>query len=103
FNGVDWEAVRLRYLPQLERVQSDAAFYSLLGRMVAELRDSHTRIYTAREYRNRLESVMSTVGIRVAVVEGEIAIVEVMPDTPAALAGVRTGMVVASINGEPAR
>jgi carboxyl-terminal processing protease len=103
FNGIDWEAARLRYLPQLERVKSDAGFYSLLGRMVGELRDSHTRIYTSREYRNRMESVMSTTGIRVAEVDGEVAVVEVMPDTPAAQAGMRPGMVVESINGEPAR
>lgn len=102
FNGVDWEAVRLRYLPQLERVRSDAGFYNLLGRMVGELRDSHTRIYTPRDYRNRLESVMSTVGVRVAEVEGEVAIVEVVPDTPAVTAGLRPGMVVKAVNGENA-
>jgi len=103
FNGVDWEAARLRYLPQLERVQSDGAFYALLAKMVGELRDSHTRIYTPREYRNRMESVMSTVGLRVAEVEGEIAVTQVFPDTSAALAGIRPGMLVESINGEPAR
>ena len=103
FNGVDWEAVRLRYLPQLERVESDAGFYSLLGRMVGELRDSHTRVYNARDYRNRIESVMSTVGLRVAEVDGEVAVVQVMPDTSAAAAGMRPGMVVTAINGESAR
>ena len=102
-NGVDWEAARLRYLPQLERVQSDAAFYSLLGRMVAELRDSHTRIYNAREYRNRLDSVMFTFGARLAEVEGEVVVVEVLQDTSAASEGVRVGMIVTAINGEDAR
>jgi carboxyl-terminal processing protease len=103
FNGVDWDAVRLRYLPQLERVRSDGGFYNLLGRMVGELRDSHTRIYTAREYRNRLESVLSTVGVRVAEIEGTIAIVEVVPDTPALTAGLKPGMIVSAVNGENAR
>lgn len=103
FNGVDWEAARLRYLPQLDRVRSDNGFYGLLGRMIGELRDSHTRIYTPREYRNRLESVMSTVGVRVAEVEGSIAIVEVVPDTPAVTAGLRPGMIVTTVNGEDAR
>ena len=103
FNGVDWEAVRLRYRPQLERVRSDAGFYSLLGRMVAELRDSHTRVYTPREYRNRLEFVVPTYGLRVAEVEGEVAVVQVLPDTDAARAGLRSGMIVDSVNGELAR
>jgi carboxyl-terminal processing protease len=103
FNGVDWEAVRSRYLAQLERVRSDAGFYGLLGRMVAELRDSHTRVYTPREYRNRLESVMTTVGVRVGEVDGQVAIVEVVPDTPAVAAGLRPGMIVTAVNGENAR
>src|SRR6185369_3659626 len=55
FNGVDWDAARARYVEELDRVRSDASFYGLMSRMVGELRDSHTRIYTAREYRNRME------------------------------------------------
>ena len=102
FNGVDWEAVRLRYLPQVERAQSDAAFYALLGRMAGELRDSHTRVYNARDYRNRLDYVVSTFGLRVAEVEGEVAVIQVLPDTGAALSGVRPGMVVVAVNGETA-
>ena len=103
FNGVDWEAVRLRYLPQVERVQTDAAFYALLGRMVGELRDSHTRVYNARDYRNRRDYVVSTHGLRVAEVDGAVAIVQVLPDTGAARAGLRAGMTVEAVNGEPAR
>ena len=102
FNGVDWEAVRLRYLPQLERIASDNAFFALLGRMLHELRDSHTRIYNARDYRNRLDSVMSTYGLRVAEVDGQVAIIKVFPDTDAERAGLHTGMVIETINGERA-
>ncbi len=103
FNGVDWEAVRLRYLPQIERVPTDAAFYALLGRMVGELRDSHTRVYNARDYRNRLDYVVSTFGLRVAEVDGEVAIVQVLPDTDAARAGLSAGMIIEAVNGEAAR
>ena len=103
FNGLDWAGARLRYLPQLERVDSDTAFYALLGRMVGELRDSHTRVYNARAYRNRLDYVVSTVGLRVAEVEGEVAITQVFPDTDAARAGLAAGMIVEAVNGEAAR
>ena len=102
FNGVDWQQVRERYLPELDRVDSDEAFYSLLGRMVGELKDSHTRVYSAREYRNRLDSVISTYGLRVAEVDGKVAVVQVFPDTDAARAGLRVGMVIETINGERA-
>ncbi|MEO8136199.1 MAG: hypothetical protein ABI831_19765, partial [Betaproteobacteria bacterium] len=81
FNGVDWEAVRLTYLPKLERVRSDNQFYALITRMVGELRDSHTRAYNANEYRNRMAYVTSTFGIHVAEVDGEIAIIDVLPES----------------------
>jgi carboxyl-terminal processing protease len=103
FNGVDWEAVRWRYLPQIERVRTDAAFYALLGRMVGELRDSHTRVYNARDYRNRLDYVVSTFGLRVTEIDGEVAIVQVLPDTDAARAGLSAGMIIEAVNGEAAR
>lgn len=102
FNGVNWEAVRLRYLPQLERVDSDDAFYALLSRMAGELSDSHTRVYNARQYRHRLDSVISTYGLRVADVDGKVAIVQVFPETDAARAGLRKGMVIDTIDGEKA-
>ena len=102
FNGVNWEAVRLRYLPQLERVASDDAFYALLARMVGELSDSHTRVHNARDYRNRLDSVISTYGLRVADIDGKVAIVQVIPETDAARAGLRKGMVIDTIDGEKA-
>ena len=102
FNGVNWDAVRLRYRPQLELVDSDDAFYALLSRMASELSDSHTRVYSARQYRNRLDSVISTYGLRVADVDGKVAIVQVFPETDAARAGLRKGMVIDTIDGEKA-
>jgi carboxyl-terminal processing protease len=102
FNGVDWEAVGKRYLPEVDKLDSDNAFYALISRMAGELKDSHTRVYTAREYKNRLDSVISTYGLRVAEVDGKVAIVQVFPDTDAARAGLRKGMVIETIEGERA-
>lgn len=43
-NGIDWRAVRERYRPEAERVQSDEAFETLATRMLGELRVSHLRV-----------------------------------------------------------
>src|SRR5262245_59076701 len=37
FNGVDWKAVRERYRPMLDSLNSDEEFYKLMERMVGEL------------------------------------------------------------------
>ena len=44
FAGVDWNAVRTRYAPQVERVKDEASFQELMGRMLKELPVSHLRI-----------------------------------------------------------
>lgn len=44
FVGVDWNGVRTRYAPQVERVKDEASFQELMGRMLKELPVSHLRI-----------------------------------------------------------
>jgi carboxyl-terminal processing protease len=41
FGGVDWQAARNRYHPQVALVKNDAEFHSLLQRMLNELHQSH--------------------------------------------------------------
>jgi carboxyl-terminal processing protease len=40
--GVDWDEVYRRYQPQVAAATSDAAYYDLVGLMLAELNDAHT-------------------------------------------------------------
>ena len=51
FKGIDWRAVHERYRPLVDRATSDEEFYTLLKRMVGELRDAHTRFHTPEERR----------------------------------------------------
>src|SRR5262249_40222731 len=43
-NGVDWKAVRERYLPMIDAVKTDQEFYQLMERMAGELHDAHTHV-----------------------------------------------------------
>ena len=101
FNGVDWGAVRERYHPLIERAASDEEFYTLLKRMVGELRDAHTRFHTPRERRERKLDQGTSAGIAIYEVEGRSVIVSVDPSSEAARAGVEVGMVVRTIDGKP--
>lgn len=101
-NGVDWNAAGSRYRPLALAAQDDEAFWDILDRMTGELKDAHTRVESpARvELRKRDESV--TLGFSFVAVEGRLAVTAVHPESDAWWAGVRPGMTLATIAGEPA-
>ena len=101
-NGVDWNAARQRYRPAALAAKDDDAFWDLLDRMTGELKDAHTRVDspTRVELRKRDESI--TLGFSFVPLEGKLAVTSVHPESDAWWAGVRAGMTVVSIGGEPA-
>lgn len=101
FNGVDWQAVRERFRPRLETVQTDAEFYRLMNEMVSELRDAHTRVRSPRQRRERERLVGTSTGLFVFEVEGQSVVMRVAPDTDAARAGVEAGMLVRTVDDKP--
>jgi carboxyl-terminal processing protease len=48
-HGLDWSAVRERYLPDATRASSEEALASVINSMLSELQASHTRYYTPYE------------------------------------------------------
>ena len=102
FNGADWTAVGARYRPIALAAKDDEAFWDVLDKMTGELRDAHTRVDSpARvELRRRDESI--TLGFSFVERDGRLAITSVHPESDAWWAGVRPGMIVVSIGGEPA-
>ena len=48
-NGLDWPAVRERYLPDVERATSQDSVAHTINAMLSELHASHTRFYTRDE------------------------------------------------------
>jgi carboxyl-terminal processing protease len=102
FNGVDWAAAGAKYRPLALAARDDDTFWEVLDRMAGELRDAHTRVEspTRVELRNRDETI--TLGFAFAPVQGKLAITGVHPDSDAWWAGVRQGMVLARVGGQPA-
>src|SRR5262245_64902257 len=48
-NGLDWLAVRERYLPEVQRATSQNSLARVINTMLSELHASHTRFYTPDE------------------------------------------------------
>jgi carboxyl-terminal processing protease len=101
-NGVDWTAVGQRYRPLALGAKDDDAFWNLLDKMTGELKDAHTRVESPKrvELRRRDESI--TLGFSFIPVDGRLAVIGVNFDSDAWWSGVRSGMVLVSIGGEPA-
>lgn len=101
FHGVDWKTVRERYRPMIENAESEDEFYALLDKMAGELRDSHTRVFSPKGRENRENRRFVGVGISLGRIENEFVVTEVAPGSEAARAGVKIGMIVKSLDGQP--
>ena len=102
FNGVDWKAVGARYRPLALAAPTDDAFWDVLDRMTGELKDAHTRVESPARVALRQRDESITLGFAFTPLEGRLAITSVNPESDAWWAGVRPGMSLVSIAGEPA-
>jgi carboxyl-terminal processing protease len=101
FHGLDWQAVRERYRPRMEAAPNDQEFYALFEVMLAELRDSHTGFSPPPPQGTPPGGHPGSLGLSLAVVEGQTTVSEVEADSGAARAGVRPGMILRTVNGRP--
>ena len=101
-NGVDWKAVRERYRPLALAAANDDEFWDALDRMTGELRDAHTRVESPKNVALRQRDEAVTLGFTFAPIEGRLLVTGVNSETDAWWAGVRPGMAVVDIGGEPA-
>src|SRR6266436_3339986 len=91
----DWATVRERYRPRVEATKNDDEFYALLNNMlIRELHDFHTGFAAPNEQPR-------SNGLSVNEVEGKIVVVRVEPESNAARAGVKPGMIVRKLNDKP--
>jgi len=102
FNGVDWRAVGERYRPLALAAPGDEAFWDVLDRMTGELHDAHTRVESPRRVALRKSDESVTLGFFFQPVEGQLAVTTVNTESDAYWAGVRPGMTLVAIDGEPA-
>ena len=101
-NGVDWKAVRDRYRPLALGAPNDEEFWDVLDRMTGELKDAHTRVESPKSVALRMRDESVTLGFTFAPIDGRLVVTAVNPATDAFWAGVRSGMTLAAIGGEPA-
>jgi len=99
FNGVDWNAVKVKYTEALLNVKKDQDLYQLLTQMLGELKASHFNIIPPAEYGPNVENGGGeyTTGMTIGIADGTPVVTFVESDYPAAKAGIKPGTVITSI------
>jgi carboxyl-terminal processing protease len=101
-NGVDWKAVRGRYEVRILAAKTDQEYWELLDKMTGELKDSHTRVHSPKEVQQQRENQASGLGLGFLELDNALVVTSVHPESDAYWAGVRAGMTIKTIEGEPA-
>ena len=101
FRGIDWPAMRAKHRAEAVAAADDMALYQSLNRLCAELKESHlAAIPPLRAYEHRTE-YRASVGFRMQLIEGRRVVTDVVPGSPAAIAGVEIGWIGTTRNGAP--
>ncbi len=101
FNQVDWLAVRDRLLSR--DYSSREAAYSALREELRALNDPYTRFLDPQQYSELTEQTAgeaSGVGLLVRRENGQILVTEVVPESPAAIAGFQPGDWLQMVDGQ---
>lgn len=101
-NGIDWKAARTKYETAILGSKTDDEFWELLDKMTGELKDSHTRVHGPKVAQQLRDQEQHSLGIGFVPLDDVLVVTNVHAESDAWWAGVRAGMTIRSIDGEPA-
>jgi Tol biopolymer transport system component/C-terminal processing protease CtpA/Prc len=102
-NGADWNAVRAKYAPLIAGAPTRAAVNRLMNLMVGELDASHSGVRPDAHpdsVTGRLGLIFDTAAYER---DGTLRVAEVVPLSPAAIAGIEPGDVLQAVDGRVIR
>jgi len=104
FNGLDWEAALTSITPSAEQAGDEEELYTILKKMVGQLRDPHSLITSPREVREQGRARRSVLGFvsRPGAAESDPwTVVGIVPESPAAAVGIQAGWQLLACDGRP--
>ena len=99
FDGIDLAALETRSRGALADVKSDADFYRVLQDGVRAMGDSHTGVLTPMQAGDERAQRADRIGLGFEIIDERVVVDQVLPDSVAAEAGVRRGMLIEAIDG----
>jgi len=101
FHGVDWAAACERRRAAILAAPDDATLYRQLNELCAELKESHLAALAPRRVHEMSTAHRAAIGLRARLIDGRRVVAELVPDGPAARAGVQLGWILVSREGKP--
>ena len=101
-NGVDWVAVRAIYEPQIMSAADDDRYWELLDKMTGELKDAHTRVHGPKQAAQQRDQEIHALGLGFVEIDDALIVTTTHLESDPWWAGVRAGMSIKTIDGEPA-
>jgi carboxyl-terminal processing protease len=101
FGGIDWQAMRDRYRPDIESAEGIEAFSRIANQMLFELGLSHLLVADEKMLKTYLPTLFAEggVGLDVRWIENRAIVTRVRPGSPGLAAGVKPGAVITRIGG----
>ncbi len=101
--GIDWQALYDEYAPQFTAARSDEDFFWALKNFTLEIPDAHVGIgFNDMVGRIFYENYGGSFGLVLTELsDGRVLVTKVLPDTPAARAGIKVGVEITEWNGRP--
>lgn len=103
FNGANWMEARKRHFSAAASATDDDALYAAINALLDELKDRHTHAADAQEFASLFQHINAVIGLRSEPVpqaaDGRRRVVEVLPESAAANAGVQIGWWLIACNG----
>jgi len=102
FNDVDWKAKYEEYKPLVENCTENDSLFILLNDLLFELNSSHCGIGPISKLENNLSPYLfadGIIGIDIRIIDNEILITRVSPNSVAATSGLKVGYVIKKIDG----
>ncbi len=106
FNSLDWCALRDRHRSAAEEAVDDEQLYRAINALLGELKDPHTIALSPRVVREQRTRRSVDLGISYGTIAGspdKLIATQVWPGGSGAEAGVRSGWILESCDGQPAR
>ncbi|TAN21058.1 MAG: PDZ domain-containing protein [Acidobacteria bacterium] len=99
-NGVDWKAVQTEFAPQVAAAATPDSLRWLLSEMIGRLNSSHSGIHPPRGEEQPATGHIGLFFDRVQYeTQGKLCVSDVVPQGPAALAGVDAGDCLTAVDG----
>lgn len=101
--GPRWDAAAATFGPRAAAAKDDRELYTVINEMLAPLEDSHTVALRPEQVVERRTRARVRTGFNMQRIGERWIVSEVLPGSPAELAGVTVGWEVVARNGEPLR